>query len=298
MADSFFPEVKASISLEQFIQYVESTDTLMQLKNSIYHPDKIQAMAEQLAALGANQNLMTDKLVTELKNFWSFQTENDFKPSTILLHQGKGYTIRALIWMPESPLYPPEIFSYYEPHDHNFDFLTVGYCGTGYTTRMYEYNYDAVKGVIDEEVELTFIEETQLPQGKVMYYYSSKDVHTQYPPNELCVSLNLIIPKNQYRRQYEFEIPATAQGSCKARLIQGRIDRTAQERCLMEAAAAIGDASSLDLIREIAMNHKSPSVRATAWRSLQKYDLFNGDDLKLALMDPSRHVKATLTEVI
>ena len=271
MATTFFPQPKTSITLQSFINYVESNEILKQLKNSEYDAETMQAMVNKFAQLGANKTLLSDHLAKDIANFCSFQMSNDFKPSTILIHQGNGYAIRAVIWMPENQLYPPEVFSYYETHDHNFDFLTVGYFGSGYTTRIYNYDYHTVKGIVNEAVALNFLEETKLPEGKVMYYYGSQDVHTQLPPDELSVSLNLIIPKNQHKRQYEFALPPHTSGSCRARLIQGRIDRTAQERCLMEAAAAMGDENNLSMIRDIAKGNPSPEVRAIALKNRPRY---------------------------
>lgn len=294
MATTFFPQTEKSITLQEFINYVESNEIIKQFKNSVYHAENMQMMVNKFAELGANRTLLTEHFAKDIQDFRTFQMSNDFKPSTILIHQGNGYTIRAVIWMPENQLYPPEVFSYYETHDHNFDFLTVGYFGSGYTTRIYDYDYNAVKGIVNEEVELNFIEETKLPQGKVMYYYGSKDVHTQLPPDELSVSLNLIIPKNQHNRQYEFALPTLVPGSCRARLIQGRIDRTAQERCLMEAAAAIGDEENVRLIREIAKINPSAEVRAIAWKSLKKFNLLKPEDLYVIEKDKSRHVRASL----
>ena len=293
MAETFFPQVTGSISLEEFINHVESTKTIIDLKNSIYDIKKMEEMAGWLRKLAANRKLLTEKLCGELKNFWDFQLANDFKPSTIMLHKGDGYTVRALIWMPPGPLYPPEIFSYYETHDHNFDFFTVGYFGPGYRTCLYEYDYESVRGVPGEEVTLKFTEETFLTPNKVMYYYGSRDVHTQYPAEEISVSINLLLPKTQpaHRRQHEFSTPE-AKGSCTVRLIAGRIDRMAQERALFYTIAAIGDKESLNLIRDIAVSHQSEATRALAWASLLEQSSASEHELTLALHDSSSHVRA------
>jgi hypothetical protein len=297
MTESLYPEQSESISLKEFIAFIDENPMITALKNSEYKPEYFTAIGAKLAQLALNRHFLTDILSNELKEFEHFQMANDFKPSTIIIHRGNGYTIRAVIWMPLSDLYPPEVFSYFEPHDHNFDFFTVGYAGPGYKTKLFEYDYDKVKGVPGEEITIKALGETNLTQGKVMYYYGSKDAHIQYPPESLTVSLNLLLPKTYpaHRRQYEFEL---INGTDKAKIIMGNIDRLAQQHTLLDTAANIGDSQSIKIIRKIALNHENDQLRAIAWSALFKNGKGSSKDRELAIQDKSEYVRAFVLDLL
>lgn len=97
----------------------------------MYNIDEMNEVAFQLASLSANKNVLAAKLCEELHDVSNFQSTNNFKPLTIMLYESENYIIRSLIWFPPGPLYPADAFFYYEPHDHNFDFFTVGHFGSG-----------------------------------------------------------------------------------------------------------------------------------------------------------------------
>lgn len=295
MTESFYPKTNTSISLQEFIDFIDNNPMIHALKCSEYKPKYFNAIAKKFAQLAHNKKFLTDQLSAELKSFENFQLDNQFKPSTIIIHKGNGYTVRAVIWMPVSKRYPPEIFSYFEPHDHNFDFFTLNYFGPGYRTRIYNYDYGLVKGIPGEEISLRFVEENSLTKGKVMYYYSNSDAHIQYPPESLTVTLNLILPKiyPANRRQYEFEL---LEEKDKAKLIIGSLDRMSQLRTLIDTAINLENTSSTELIRKIAMTHANEQIRAIAWKALLSSKIPNPDDFILALQDDSEYVKAFLTD--
>ncbi|MFC7519823.1 hypothetical protein ACFQS6_05440 [Xanthomonas populi] len=89
------------------------------------------------------------------------------------------------------------VFSYRNTHDHNFLFMTVGYHGPGYETDIYQYDPSRVRGYIGELVDLEPLGRTMLPVGRVMAYHEKMDVHTQFPPEQLSVSLNLMVTKKR-----------------------------------------------------------------------------------------------------
>jgi hypothetical protein len=295
VTETYWPQSGTPLSLAGFVEHVESNDTVGQLRQSVYEPTRMEEIAGWMVRLAANTALLSESIVSELRDLRNFQFANDFSPSTITLHKGVGFTIRAVIWAPPDALYPPGVFSYFEPHDHNFDFFTVGYFGPGYTTHLYEYDYDDVSGVPGESVDLKYSGTADLPPGKVMYYYANRDVHIQYPPEALSVSLNLLLTKTSpsHRRQYEFELPVARQ-SCTARLVTQRIDRLAQERALFDTIAALGHSQGIRLLREIAQSHEDDSTRAIAWTSLLRQHRAGDDDIAMALADRSRHVRDTV----
>lgn len=295
MAETFYPKVKKPISLERFVKFIDNNPIIDALKSSEYKPEYLETIAQKLGRLALNKTFLAKKLSNELKNFDTFQIDNQFKPSTIIIHKGSNYVIRAVIWMPLPDPNQAKIFSYFEPHDHNFDFFTVNYFGPGYKTRIYNYDYDSVKGIPGEELNLRFTEESYLTKGKVMYYYGSSDAHIQYPPESITVSLNLILPKTHpaKRRQYEFELFGE---NGKAKIILGNLDRLTQMRTLIDTAIKLRDKSSLDLIRKIAMTHTNEQLRAIAWKAILSNYQDNSADLALALQDNSEYVKASLRE--
>jgi hypothetical protein len=293
MTETFFPAPETPMSLSAFIDTVEASGIIPKLKASQYDRADMARVAGWLAALALDRSVLRDPLVQGLGDFRNFQADNDFKPSTVMIERRDGYSIRAVIWYPPGPLYPPEIFSYFETHDHNFDFFTAGCLGPGYRTRLYHYDYDAVEGFPGERVDLTSAGDTGLPPGKVMYYYGSRDIHTQYPPEALSVSLNLLLPKTEpaHRRQYEMTLEETEDGTA-GRLIAGRIDRTAQERALFETVVALGAEKNIRLVRDIARTHASATVRAVAWESLIDGGAGDAGDLAAAEADRDPHVRA------
>ncbi|STY31409.1 Uncharacterised protein [Legionella wadsworthii] len=296
MAETFYPNVKTPISLEAFIKFIENNPIIDALKSSDYQPEYLATIAQKFAQLTLNKNFLAKKLCNELNHFRTFQTDNQFKPSTIIIHRSAHYVIRAVIWMPVSDRYQARVFSYFEPHDHNFDFFTANYFGPGYRTRIYHYDYEQVKGIPGEEIDLEFIEECYLTQDKVMYYFGSSDAHVQYPPESITVSLNLILPKTHpaKRRQYEFEFLENG----KAKIILGNLDRLTQMRTLIDTAISVGDGNTMELIRNIAMTHSNEQMRAIAWRAILANDPDKTINLDLALEDPSDYVKAALAEFI
>jgi len=218
MTEKFSIQNQGNTSLSDFISYLDSTTIISELSESKYDKRKMQELASWLQKLANNRNFLSDYLISEVSNHDKFQANNDFKPSTLLLHSSTEYTIRAVIWLPTGSLFPPHVFAYYEPHDHNFDFFTTAYMGAGYTTSLYEYNYDEVIGLEGEVIDIKFIEKHKFRPKSVMYYYASKDIHIQYPPDELTVTLNLIIPKKtKNRQQNSFARIGTARASQKVR---------------------------------------------------------------------------------
>lgn len=295
MTESYYPEVSRSLSLPAFIERIEGSGVIAKLRASRYVADDMEQVAGWMASLARDPGALARMIVDGLRDLRRFQADNDFKPSTLMLHRGEGYSIRAVLWRPPDDLHPPDIFSYYETHDHNFDFFTVGAFGPGYRTHLYEYDYDSVQGVPGEKIRLRDAGETGLPPGKVMYYYGSRDIHTQLPAPSISASINLLLPKTDpaHRRQYEMTLEETPEG-IHGRLIAGRVDRLAQERILFQSAAALGNVKTHILLREIARDHEAAETRALAWQALLTCSKDRDADLCSALRDRDPHVRAVL----
>ena len=177
----------------------------------------------------------------------------------------KKYFIRANIWPSSQDAIMrasgPDAFFYHKPHDHNFNFLTVGYHGPGYWSDYYVYENDKVAGYPGEPMGLRFVERSALTQGKVMLYRSGVDVHDQLPADELSISLNIMenTLSSIVTDQYWVD---TAKGTVKG--IIGRDNSVS----MMSVAAANGDDNTVDIIEHIAKSHVRPLMRFAALKSL------------------------------
>lgn len=250
-----------SITLEEYIEYISSTIDLSDTEQVINS-------ATALKALSNNRSFLVEKINQELLKLDNFQTENSYSAQTLALGGKDGFYVRANIWTPatkspEENEWEKKLFAYELPHDHNFSFLTVGYLGSGYQTTIYEYEPTTVIGYEGEPVDLTFLERTSLPRGKVMYYRASRDIHTQEPPMELSISINLLIvsPEASTSNQYCFDI----ESATIKRFVQnpgtGRIT-------LCRLASHVGDGRTINILEALAKKHEQPRLRWTAYESL------------------------------
>ena len=148
-------------------------------------------------------------------------------------------------------------FSYELPHDHNFDFLTLGYFGPGYASDYWEYDFDALDGVIGERAGLRFVERSTLSPGKLMHYRAHLDVHSQLPPESLSVSLNIMHAGGAqgWLDQYRFDTERDA--------ISGVLSPGGAE-IFLRTAVGLGSANARDLAEHFARSHPSERMRLTA----------------------------------
>jgi hypothetical protein len=152
-------------------------------------------------------------------------------------------------------------YSYDVPHDHNFDFLTVGYLGPGYRSDWYDYDHDSVAGWVGEPVDLRLTEQGQLSPGRLLHYRAHRDIHLQFPPDSLSVSIN-IVPENPgllWRDQYIFDLDQSAVAATQT---------SVPSEALLKLAVHFGDGNGHDLAQEFADHHPSHRVRWSAWRAI------------------------------
>lgn len=270
---------KTSISLEEYIDFCDSEPDLQDRERVIAHAGKLRELSN-------NRRFLAGYFNEQMRALDRFQEGNDFKPSTFILHRGRGYAVRAVVWLPDAEADNPEIFSYYETHDHNFDFLTCGYHGPGYRTLVYRYDHDRVVGYTGEPVTLEFVEDTTLPVGKLMYYFASEDVHTQLPPASLSISLNLILPRPEQQRRAQYEFDAST-STVRSRFVDMRM-----RSLVFSAVRHVGDDNSLDILSTLARRHDDPRTRALAWETLLHRRPASAEEhMSAALSDPSPLVR-------
>jgi hypothetical protein len=219
-----------------------------------------------LRRLGNDSDFLGDILIEELANRHRCESSDSaYGPQAIVLSDTRhGFFLRANIWPSEQDAMfaasGAHSFAYGTAHDHNFDFLTLGYFGPGYASDYYEYDYDAVAGVSGERAGLRFIERSVLDPGKLMLYRANVDVHSQLPPQSMSVSLNImaIDPAQAWRDQYAFDIEEDE--------IIGVLNPTSTE-VFLRLAVGLENQNALDMAEHFGAGHPCERIRLAAFEA-------------------------------
>ncbi|NNC52901.1 MAG: transposase [Erythrobacter sp.] len=196
-------------------------DCLEMLDSVPFEPEDEDSLgngAVALKRLANNSHFLGDLLIEQLKvGHRGGGIESAYGPQSIVLSRMRGRSfLRANIWPSEQEscfrASGSDAFVYGVPHDHNFSFLTAGYFGPGYGSDYYEYDYESVAGYRGEVCDLRFVERTHLEEGKLMLYRANLDIHSQLPPENMSVSLNImhIDPAKAWSDQYGFDLDSNA----------------------------------------------------------------------------------------
>lgn len=219
--------------------------------------------ARWLRRLGNNRDFLAERLIAELATrHRRDDTANTYGPQVIVLSPPGGECfLRANIWPSRREhafrASGAGAFVYGLAHDHNFDFLTVGYFGPGYWSDYWEYDYQAVAGAVGEKAGLRLVGRARLEPGKLMHYRAHRDVHAQHPPDALSVSLNVmhIGGAPGWLDQYRFD---AERGE-----IAGVLSPGASE-VFLRIAVGLGNPEALDLAERFARRHPSDRMRLCA----------------------------------
>ena len=222
--------------------------------------------AQLLAGLGRNRDFLGDLLVDRLKDrHRESSVESGYGPQAIVLSPVRGKCfLRANIWPSEDEACfaasGARNFVYDLPHDHNFDFLTVGYFGPGYRSDYYEYDYEEVVGYRGERPGLRFIERSALHEGRLMHYRAHRDIHSQLPPETTSISLNImhVDAAQGWFDQYGFDLDSNA--------VTGVLNPTSTETFL-RCAVSLGGESALDLAERFGKSHPSDRLRLASYEA-------------------------------
>lgn len=230
--------------------------------------DSLHHAALQLRRLGNDRSFLGDLLIRELaQGHREDDGENSYGPQVIMLKPpGAGdFFMRANIWpsLDEHAMRASggAAFVYALPHDHNFNFLTLGYFGPGYWSNYYEFDYEDVVGSRGEPVGLRFVERSQLSQGKIQLYRAHIDVHDQEPGEALSVSLNIMhtCGAQGWLDQYSFDLE---------RMKVGRIISNGSSEAFMRIAVGLGSEEACDLALRFGQTHPSDRMRLASWSAL------------------------------
>jgi len=221
-----------------------------------------------LRRLGNNRTFLGDMIVEELAaNHREETAGNAYGPQVIMLAPPTGgdFFMRANLW-PSTDEHMMRAsggasFVYGLPHDHNFDFLTIGYFGPGYWSDYYEFDYEEVAGWRGEPVNLRFVERSRLDEGKILHYRAHLDVHAQLPADALSVSVNILHASGAqgWLDQYSFD--------CAAGTV-GRILSSGASEAFLRIAVGAGCEEAVDLAERFTRLHPSDRMRLAAWNAL------------------------------
>jgi hypothetical protein len=242
-------------------EYLEHVSTKVDLRDM----DSVAASAPMLRALANDRELVVRELNQRIENYLA----DGAIPSAqaLLLGRGNDFYVRAAIWpaisdMASGRTYQDQ-FAYNLAHDHNFSFLTVNYLGPGYETEIYEYDYERVEGYIGEPIDLRFLEKVRFGAGTVMLYRASRDVHVQYAPSELTITLNLMIahPDVRIRDQFFFDLTSRTIASYPPEIA------ASSRALLLNLAGFLGDGDTQQLLSDIATRHPCRRTRLGAFEA-------------------------------
>lgn len=232
--------------------------------------DSMLEHAWALRALANNRDFLLSAYHDELKAYFRGERSNEHQPQSLPLKSSGDFFVRANIWLPievgkRTEEFEKRLYAFELPHDHNFSFLTVGYFGPGYETDIYTYQHDACVGYLNEEVECDFQGRYRLSPGRIIHFKSGRDVHVQYVPDEICVSLNLLSrnPKSDWQQQYIFDVQ-------NKRLIGGAGDVLSNRLFLVEVAGTLGNDETVGLLHDLVHSFPCAKTKAIAIQSLDK----------------------------
>ena len=246
------------IEEENEIKFDEFIDELRYLDDKLFHEGNQIIVAKLLSRLYLNRSFLCELINKDLKGIILSDEGNSYTSQVFLLHKDKRFKLRAPVWKPVTNKPGEEIFFYNIAHDHNFSFYTLGYLGPGYITKLYSYDSEKIVGYEGEKLEIKELESVALTEGKVMLYNANKDIHTQFPCEELSISIN-VIDNNILHDQYSFD----TEKSC----IKSRINASFSQ-LIINVGVAIGNENTIDLLRDISRKANEPRVRLEAYSAL------------------------------
>ncbi|GGB92147.1 hypothetical protein GCM10011494_08150 [Novosphingobium endophyticum] len=233
--------------------------------------ESVSHAAHWLGRLGNDREFLGDLLVEVLSGLAPVPRGADElagggAQSIMLARPERGdFLIRANIWPAVSDYAMrasgPEAFSYGYAHDHNYDFLTLGYFGPGCDVEDFEYDHTDVTGWPGEPVPLRRLGRSRLKQGWIRHYRARRDVYRLYPPESLSVSLNLVHRQaaQGWLDHYRFD---TGAGCIESLHGHG------PSETFLRIAVALGGDEAKDLALHFGRTHASERMRLHAWQAL------------------------------
>lgn len=242
----------------------ETIDELHRIGFDPQHEGSVDHAARALQRLANDREFLGDLLLDMLAGS-AASPQSGYGPQAIVLSPPRGeWFLRANIWPSERDTCLKSSgaahFVYGAPHDHNFDFLTVGYFGPSYVSDYYEFDYERVTGWRGEAAGLRFVERSALSEGKTLLYRAHRDVHSQLPPETMSVSLNIlrIDPAQAWCDQYGFDL--------EHGIVSHVLNPTSSETFL-RCAVGLGGEGPRDLADHFGRHHPSDRMRLASFEA-------------------------------
>ncbi|HEX9963760.1 MAG TPA: hypothetical protein VGB04_02110 [Allosphingosinicella sp.] len=270
MALIFDLNVEERFSLSEYVAFVIDNVDVRDF-------DSLAESGRALRALANDREFLLDRYHEELKALYDTSSQNTLTPQSVVLVQQEKFFVRSNIWLPANPdptqfENEKKLYAYDLPHDHNFDFITVGYAGVGYVTDLYSYDIDSVVGYVGEPVALENLGRVRLEPGRVMAYRCNRDVHTQYEPEQISVTINLIPSHERLvtSPQYVFD-PERG-------VIDGGVsDQVGSRLFLLDFFRHMHDENSIELLETVSRRHPCPRTSGQALSVLEQLAPAEGD---------------------
>lgn len=252
-----------ALSLSDYMNYIKNNLDEKSSESMLEH-------AWALRALANDRDFVLDAIHKHANDIADGEWKSGIGGASIILAEEEKFYLRANIWMP-SPINRLaenlNFYSYDLPHDHNFTFLTVGYMGSGYKTKLYKYDYNSVLGIEGEESGAEYCGVAQLSPGTMMLYEAGKDIHIQFPPESPSISLNLIIRPvlGQETQQYIFSRDAKI-------IVAGSSDTVTNRLALLDFFRDHNDRQTIAEVTRIALENRCLRTQACALSVLRDLD--------------------------
>jgi hypothetical protein len=210
--------------------------------------------------------------------------------------RAQTFFVRANIWLPKladevHQKSEQTLYAYELPHDHNFHFVTVGYYGDGYRTDLYSYDIDKVTGYLGEHIEIESLGPKTLGPGDIMVYKANADIHVQYQPDSLSVSLNMIPLSNPHI----FESPQFVFDVENKTICAGVSDQVSSRIFLLDFFRHMHNENTISLLGDVMVKHECPRTRGAALSVIHDIAPNDGDYFaKLANPSTLRYARSDL----
>jgi hypothetical protein len=118
-----------------------------------------------------------------------------------------------------------------------------------------------VAGYPGEAATLKFVETRLLGEGELMVYRAHRDVHTQHPPSEMSITINVMDQSPALSHQYIFD----NDGAHIAKVV----DTRSLSQFLNLAASVLGE-NAFERLMIVSRDHDDPAVRFHALRAASR----------------------------
>lgn len=255
---------QAQNSLDDFIEAFRDA------RVTLGDDEALLSQANLLAGLHGNRTFLKEALFEKLEAMWGTEYRAMATSQTINLgNLGGGHYLRMVFWpCVDDEFYERcdnSLFYYGRPHDHNFSFLTLGYDGPGYASDYFDILEDTKEWQPGKSVRLIQTDRKQLINGRVMFYRRHFHVHSQLPPEQNSISINIMGLPTPGKRGTQFIFDQ----ECKTvqQVMQNRFNPV-----IFDMAAAVDSARALEITRDVLRTTNDDYVMFYAQRFILKQE--------------------------